>query len=289
MGRRKSSQATLAVAMATALLLECAPIAAPQALAQSGGKPGINVATVILAEPAVETPLPILIGPAEAIPQQTFLRIRGLPGSATLSEGHSIAAGAWAIPLTGLPRLKILAPMGASGRSEITISLVAIDGRILNEVKATLLIAPAALIAGGGQPAAGASSNTASLGPPTISVPSPPSRLQLDPRPPAPTGPQLSPEDRDQALRFMKRGDESMVAGNIAVARLFYQKAAELAWAQGAFALAATFDPNELARWNVIGGIQPDREVALKWYEKARELGAAEAAERLQRLGAVPR
>jgi hypothetical protein len=289
MRRRNGSRAGLAQA-ASAVLMAGLSLSTIGAGAQTS-KPIINIARVILAEPAVETPLPIQIGPADAIPQQTFLRIRGLPATATLSEGHSIAAGSWAIPLTGLARLKILTPVGASGRSEITISLVAIDGKTLSEAKATLLVAPATVIAGGireqgtGQPG----TNTASLGPSPV-APSPGSRVpQQDTRPPVPPGPQLSPEEREQALRFMKRGDESMVVGNITVARLFYQKAAELGWGQGAFALASTYDPNELARWNVVGGIQPDRETALKWYEKARELGTPEAVERLQRLGAAPR
>jgi TPR repeat protein len=47
-----------------------------------------------------------------------------------------------------------------------------------------------------------------------------------------------------------------------------------------------TYDPNELSRWNVIGGIEPNLEEARRWYERARELGAIEALERLQRLGA---
>jgi TPR repeat protein len=50
-------------------------------------------------------------------------------------------------------------------------------------------------------------------------------------------------------------------------------------------ALASTYDPDELAKIKVVG-LQPNIEEARKWYEKARELGAAEASERLRRLGA---
>jgi TPR repeat protein len=49
-------------------------------------------------------------------------------------------------------------------------------------------------------------------------------------------------------------------------------------------ALADTYDPEELAKLRVIG-IQADVEAAKKWYEKARELGATEASDRLRRLG----
>jgi TPR repeat protein len=64
---------------------------------------------------------------------------------------------------------------------------------------------------------------------------------------------------------------------------LFYQRAAEAGLALGAIRLAATFDPMELARLNV-QGVRPDRDEARRWYERARELGAAEADERLARL-----
>jgi hypothetical protein len=255
-----------------------------EAGAQSS-KPAINVATVVLAEPAVETPLPIQIGSAEGMPHQTFVRIRGLPGSVSLSEGHSIAAGSWAIPLSGLPRLRMLTPMGITGKSEITISLVSIDGNILNEVKATLLIVPAAALTPSAREVGGlpVSANTASLGP--TGIPTPRTQSDATPTPAAPPPPQIKADDREQALKHMQRGDDSMAAGNITVARLFYQRAADLGWGPGALSLAATYDPNELAKLNVLGGVQPDRQLALKWYEKARALGATEAVDRLQRLG----
>ena len=275
---------------ASALVLAGSVLSLPFAWGPADGqaqtKPIINVASVILAEPAVETPFPIQIGPPEAIPKQTFLRIRGLPSTATLSEGHAIAAGAWAIPLSGLPRLKIATPAGASGKADVVISLVAIDGRILSEVRSTLLIAPASAITPAGPQMAGqaAGANVAALTPPGDSLAAVPTRLPLEPPVPAP--PDISPEDRAQALTFMERGDRSLADGNVTVARLFYERAAELKWGPAALALAATYDPEELSRMNIIGGVEPDPELARKWYERARELGAAEAVERLQRLGA---
>lgn len=270
------------------LSLAMLPLSLGAADAQTpSGTPIINVASVILAEPAVETPFPIQIGPADVIPKQTFLRIRGLPSIATLSEGHAIAAGAWAIPLSGLPRLKIATPAGATGKSNVTISLVAIDGRILSEVKSTLLIAPASAITPSASQAAGeqAGANVAALTPPGGGVgPAGAVRLPLVPPPP-----DISPEDRERALKLMQRGDISLGNGNVTVARLFYEQAAELDWGPAALALAMTYDPNELSRWNVVGGIEPDLDEARRWYEQARELGAIEAVERLQRLGATRR
>lgn len=269
----------------------------------SPAKPFVSVAAIVLIEPAAETPFPIQIGPLEAIPPQTFLRIRGLPRSATLSEGHSISQGSWAIPLASLSRLKIAAPLGSDGRTEVTISLVAVDGTVLSETKATMLIAAAAAInAGQAQERPAPQGNTAALGGRTAPLPAaiPQPQPQIQPQgqsaipqaksapaaPPIPMAPipELKAEDRERAMKHMQKGDEAMVAGNVTVARLFYTRAAEIGLAQGALALAGTYDANELARWRVIGGINPDKDLARKWYERARELGATEAADRLARL-----
>jgi TPR repeat protein len=91
-------------------------------------------------------------------------------------------------------------------------------------------------------------------------------------------------DEQKRALPYVNRGNEQLGQGNIAAARLFYQRAAEAGLAQGALALAATYDPVELER---IGArfVQADTQAARKWYERARELGATEADERLKQLG----
>ena len=50
-------------------------------------------------------------------------------------------------------------------------------------------------------------------------------------------------------------------------------------------ALAATYDPYELGKFGTFGPL-PDADAALRWYRKARELGATDAEQRLQRLEA---
>jgi TPR repeat protein len=95
----------------------------------------------------------------------------------------------------------------------------------------------------------------------------------------------LTAQARERALRLVKKGDEQLAEGGIAQARLLYERAAEAGLALGAMSMAATYDPAELERLGV-QGLQPDRATAAKWYERARELGATEAAQRLRRLGA---
>jgi hypothetical protein len=65
----------------------------PLAQAQQAQRPSVSVASVVRAEPASRVRLPIQVGPAGALPKNSFVRIRGLPPAAALSEGYAIAAG----------------------------------------------------------------------------------------------------------------------------------------------------------------------------------------------------
>lgn len=257
------------------------------AQASADQKPRINVGKVVLVEPASETPIPIQVGPVDAIPRNSFVRIRGMPTAAVLSEGHSIAPGSWAIPLAVLPNLRISLPVGITGKSDVTIALVQIDGTVLAEAQASLVIAAAALITQDQQPAPRERS-VASVGPGSSPLEASPPPAGRPPAPaasaPPPNDPPQLTEDQKRALTFIVRGRAQAQEGNIAAARLFFRRAADAGLAEGALALAGTYDPGELARLRV-AGVQPDVAMARQWYEKARELGAKEADERLRQLG----
>ncbi len=250
-------------------------------LAQGQSRPVLNVSKIILAEPASETPLPIQVGPPDAIARNSFIRIRGLPPAAALTEGHSIAPGAWAIPIISLPNLKITVPVGQSGKSDVTVALVTVDGNVVAEAKTALVVAAAALIAPTeNQPE---SKNVASLGPTSSPPPAERSRDPLSNT--VPSTPPQQTEEQKRAAALRSKGDDQLGQGNIASARLFYERAAEAGDAPAALALAATYDPEELDRLGA-RSVQPDPALARRWYERARQLGAAEAEEKLKRLGA---
>lgn len=255
-------------AAALALGITAAAGAFESAAAQRGDAPRITVPTSILVEPASQTSLQIQVGPPGALPSNSFIRLRGLPASVSLTEGHAIAPGSWAIPLFVLPSLKANVPAGVSGRSEIVIQLVGVDGTTLAEGRTALLVAPPAAIAAPAEPP----QKRTSLAPP----PAPVGR-------PLPRAPELSAEDRARADRLVAQGERHLEQGNIGAARLFFQRAADAGSARAAIRLAATYDPAELGRLQV-QGVNPDRSEARKWYERARELGAPEAEERLARL-----
>jgi hypothetical protein len=229
----------------------------------------ITVAPTIAAAPAAQAPLPITIGPQGALPKNSFVRVRGLPPTVSLSEGYVTAPGAWSVPIYALASLQMVVPAGVAGRAEFSVSLVGEDGALLAEAKATLIIqAPP-------EPAPPAPPKEVKTQPPKPAVP---------PAPAAPRAPILSPADREMAEHMIARGERESEQGNVAMARQFYLRAAQIGVARAAMLLAATYDPRELARVGV-QGLQPNVAEARKWYERARELGAPEAEERLARLG----
>ncbi len=246
----------------------CEGSALPIRLAQTNpadsARISLAVAPTLSARPASQAPLRIGVVPADTLPKNTFVRVRGLPPAVSLSEGYATAPGAWSVPLRALSSLQMIVPVGVAGRAELSISLVGEDGTLLANTRATLVVeAPR-------QAAHAPESKAASQ--PTL----PPVR---------PRAPILSPADREAADRFVARGEQEIANGQVAIARQFFLRAAQAGLARGALLLAATYDPRELAHWGV-QGVLPNLQEARKWYERARELGAPEAAERLARLGA---
>ncbi len=228
----------------------------------------VSVPPTIATGPASQAALPIKINPLDALPKNSFVRVRGLPPTVSLSEGYVTAPGAWSVPIHALATLQMIVPAGVAGRADLSISLVSEDGGQLAQAQAVLIVQP----------------------PPEPPPPPPketraePPKLVAPPTPAAPRAPILSPADREAGERLIVRGERETEQGNIAVARQFYLRAAQMGLARGAMLLAATYDPRELTRSGV-QGVQPNLAEARKWYERARELGAPEAEERLARLG----
>lgn len=72
--------------------------------------------------------------------------------------------------------------------------------------------------------------------------------------------------------------------GDVASARLFYERAADAGDARAALLLGGTYDPAFLEQLGA-QGMRGDAAQAAAWYRRARELGDAEAAERLKAMG----
>jgi hypothetical protein len=256
--------------LAMALVGVLAALQPSQIATAQYGQPRISVAPMITAAPASQVLLPIEVGPPEALPSNSFVRVRGLPPTVSLSDGHAIGPGSWAIPLFALATLKATIPAGIAERGNVVISLVAVDGTLLAEARTVLVIGSAAekLFAESAQ------KKVPALAPPP---PAPAPAAKAPAR-------ALTPEDKARAERLLARGEEHLSGGNVAAARDFFERAADAGLATAAIRLAATYDPVELRRAHA-QGIVADAAIARRWYERARELGAPEAVERLARLG----
>jgi hypothetical protein len=277
-GSRPTPTATWLAAVALAGLVINWPADAQDPRAKA---PFVAIAPILLAEPGGDTEIAIQVGPAEAIPRNSFVRLRGLPPGALLTDGHSVSPGSWAIPIAGLTGLKVTAQPTLQGRSQIEVALVTADGGVLAQARAALVFAPVNLVA---PPPAELRDGSAALRAGAAITPAV--------QPPAQSGPALAAPlaparpivtEREDVRKLRQRGEALLADGNIAQARLFFQRAAEGGSGLAAMALARTYDPEELVRLGTLG-LQPDSAMARRWYERARDLGVAEAAERLARL-----
>jgi hypothetical protein len=203
---------------------------------------------------------PIQVGQSSAS-EKALVLIHGLPVTSVLSAGRLFESGTWALRMSDLQGLRIEITPTAKGDAALSLSLVTIDGRVLAEHHMTLLVQPQ------NAPFRSAPEVTGSH---ALAV--------------APTATEDTEERLEEPPVLMARGDANVGEGKIHVARLFYRRAAESGWAEGAVAMARTYDPSELAKMKVVGGVRGSPELARQWYEKARALGA-KVDDQLRRLG----
>lgn len=96
---------------------------------------------------------------------------------------------------------------------------------------------------------------------------------------PAPAAKTIS----DSTLNMVMHAASLIREGQISSARLLLQQASQSGDAQVYFALAETYDPLSLQRWNAIG-ISGDKAKALELYQKAEDAGSPDAADRISAL-----
>ena len=90
----------------------------------------------------------------------------------------------------------------------------------------------------------------------------------------------------DEVAALLKQGRELVALGRFRFARMLLEQAAEAKNAAAAFAIGQTYDPL-IERSAARPDAPPDIALARAWYEKAKDLGSAEAAQRLSLLPAA--
>ena len=89
--------------------------------------------------------------------------------------------------------------------------------------------------------------------------------------------------DSDELAALMTRAKAFLASGDIPPARLLLERAAEAQEASAALMLAQTYDPTVLGTQD-IRNITPDPALARNWYQRAAQLGSADAQRRLSQL-----
>jgi len=103
---------------------------------------------------------------------------------------------------------------------------------------------------------------------PAVSEPQPPAARRIDP---------------DELAALLKRAKGLLAIGDITAARLLLERAADAQEAEAALMLAGTYDPQVLGVQDM-RSITPDPAMARAWYQKAAQLGSADARRRLSQL-----
>jgi TPR repeat protein len=170
--------------------------------------------------------------------------IGGLAPGSALSAGREVAPNTWRLSVEELAGASLTPPRGFVGVMDLTLELRLADNSVADRK--------------GLQLEWGGSSVAAK--------------------------PQPRQHDGVEVAQMVRRGAELMANGDVAAARLMYQRAAETGEATAAFALAETYDPLMLAK----GGVPADVRLAQIWYAKARDLGSTLAPGRLERLARLP-
>ena len=116
---------------------------------------------------------------------------------------------------------------------------------------------------------------------PPAAAPDPASRALAVP---APSSPYLR-LSAAEISELLTRGDARLQTGDIASARLFYERGAAAGDGRAALRLGATFDPAFLGRAG-LRNVRGDVAEAQSWYSRALQLGVGEAQPQLTDLEA---
>jgi len=196
-------------------------------------------------------PMPLEVSVDNAV-QNASLRLAGLAAGTHLSAGSQVSDSSWQVPLDRLKNVYLYAPTDFVGVMNSALDLLGPDKRLIDrrEVRFEWLAKKES------RPEPGSS---------------------IWPANPAP----VQSLNGDVASSLMKRGQDFLGTGDIAAARILFKRLADAGIADGAFAMARTYDPRYLTEHKVIG-VVGDESKARVFYQQAAQLGSVEAAHMLE-------
>jgi hypothetical protein len=245
--------------------------------AQPGAEDPVRARRAALARLIVENkrgyanePLPLGVSLNGASGDE-LVTLVGLARGTRLSAGMPLGLTGWQVAGRDLGKALALAPKDYVGVMDAAIDLRSSTDRLMDSRIVRLEWLPKKQDR---QPPPGPRIDPAKVGPaaPTTA-------------PAAKRGQAVQSLDPDELATLLRRGQELLMNGDIASARLVLRRAADAGNAQAALALGASFDPSVLSELGVIG-FAPNPSQARLWYRRAADNGSREAARRLERLPA---
>jgi hypothetical protein len=215
--------------------------------------------------PGKPTPFPVTLPPARA-GDYSLLTLRGFPEHVRLSAGIRFQES-WAVSLNDIANLMLVPDAGFEGAFTIEASLLRRSDGALEKQSISVVIQRQRAGTTSQSIGSGQTSGAKSELPPSIGLsPSAQARIPVT-----------------EEASMMERANTLLQSGDVAAARLLYERLSKRGSAQGAFAMARTYDPEHLRSLNVIG-LKSDIAKAKEWYKKAVELGSKDAVNRLATL-----
>jgi hypothetical protein len=220
---------------------------------------------------------------AAGSPTSTFVLIRNIPEGVIISPG--MASGRIrVVPLRDAPSLRLLSRPDINTQFQLEFYLIGQSNRALAQATAAVTLHPRPAFAA---PAPAPTSPKSEL--PTAAVQPRPEPEPLKPPAQALPAPskqpaQAEPLSSEVEAVLLARGRNVLQQGGIAAARIMFEELASAGSAAGAFALAQTYDP-ALATRAAGAAPPPSLAEARRWYQRAAELGNADAERRLAEIG----
>jgi len=208
--------------------------------------------------PRAPEPVASTAAPAKDAAPPLIEKLRAAATPPQSAPGKAPAGGAPAAPATGGPP-QPPAPPGAPTATPQNIAVP--DPASTSKLEATQGLA---------KPDAAKEAAPAAPRAPDASAPA---ETSVGAKPTAPSETRLSAAE---TAALVSRGDAAFSVGDVASARLFYERAADAGNGDAALRLGESYDPNFLERAK-LRAIKGDSKAAVFWYRRAKELGIAEA------------
>jgi hypothetical protein len=258
---------------------------APQTIVPTQSLPAdvkLLVAPSQRARAGASTPIAIKVEVGGQPSDRLRVALSGFNQGVAFSAGEPRAAGVWHVPVPGIEQLQLRLPTSVSEDMTIALELQDGDGNSLARATTHIIVLPAP------PPPPKPAPPVATAPAPQPPASPPPAAMVATPVVPAPLlqshAPAAPPRlSMDEDTAMIERGRLLARNGDIAGARLLFERAADVGSGRAALLLGETYDPDVLASMGVLGA-KGDLGKARRWYARATELGIPIAAERLKAL-----